>query len=238
MITTIKNMKLKIMKRIIHLSLIILLFIFSWNLLAKDEDKKMCPANFLDSYVNTHYLEVATKTSKMLEELRPFLCKNTEVFFTKAELIKLLDGGHYAITCAFPRSPGKVKMLSRQEVSKMEGIMQRYLNCRGLNFVRAHGYYDGVEIPNTYIIINADDEEMKALAGSFAQFSLILADKGKAKMLYFQGENKGKFYLGNSWLSTPKASDNYTAVNTKDNGLIKFTINFDFNQLHQDKDSF
>ena len=99
-----------------------------------------------------------------------------------------------------------------------------------LNFIRADGYYEGTHVPNSYIVLNIDEVEVLALAKSFAQYSLIIFNKNKAKLLYLRGKNKNHFYLAQSWSETPLSFSDYTAVKTKDK-LFKFTYNLDFNVL-------
>jgi hypothetical protein len=173
-------------------------------------------------------------TARLYQDLQQCTAHNTERFVSRQELITILNTASGAITCAMPRYMGDQPKLSDVDLATLEHTIEYYFNCRGLPFVRADGHYDGYHVPNSYIIIGITEAEMVALAQSFAQYSLLTFNQGTAKLLHLQGAYKDQFVVATSWQEVPLANDNYTIVQTTD-GWFKFTFNFDFDSLNQQR---
>jgi len=173
---------------------------------------------FIEDYANVGYENVLPSAMSMFDQLRDFPSQKLEYHLSSTQLYELLDKGDFAVLCAWPRG----QVLTKEEISFLEKVMERYFECRNLQFVRADGYYDGVYIPNSYIVLNPEPSEMISLAKSFAQVSMILARNGEAQMLNLLD---GTFYAATTWSETPLATQNYTEIKAKDR-IVKFTFNF------------
>lgn len=191
---------------------------------------QQCPSTFILEYTNTTYDTIMSSLATMLNQLQRFSAPQTELFPSYDELVTMLNTKSGAITCAWPRYPGTGHMINKEETAQLETIMEYYFRCRGLQFVGADGYYDGYTIPNSYIVFDITEEEMTALAKSFAQYSILVFNGQKAKLMFLWGENKNHFYAADNWVEMPDAQSNYTAVPIE-NTLFKFHYNFDFNKL-------
>lgn len=190
-----------------------------------------CPHNFIEPYTEVEYSNVVASTAKMLEAMNVYSRSNVERHITRAELEKILNRGHFSVLCAWPMYPGHGKRLTNEEVVQLQKTMESYFAYRGLSFIRADGYYNHVEIKNSYIVLDAN-EEAKALAKSFAQQSLLVAENGSAKILYLSGPDAGKYYLANSWSKIRSAEQDHSAVRVLDSrSPFKFTWNFDLNRF-------
>lgn len=192
------------------------------------QETQKCPSSFISDYTNTSYPNIMASTAIMLEALQKFSLQNTELFLSNKELKNILNTRFGAITCAWPHYFGEGPELTKSEIGVLEKIMEYYFGCRGLNFIRADGFYEGLLVPNSYIVLDITESEMIELAKSFVQYSLVLFDKGGAKLLYLRGEHKNHFYAAKSW--SEKTHENYTAVQTTD-GVFKFSYDFDFDLL-------
>jgi hypothetical protein len=172
-------------------------------------------------------------TAKMFDELQQYSAPQTEIILCSSnELIKMLNAKYGAITCAWPRYPGSGQIITPKETKTLETIMEYYFRCRGFYFIRADGYYDGYYIPNSYIVFDITEDEMAELAQSFAQYSMLVFNGNKAKLMLLWEENKNHFYEAHEWVEMPDAQSNYTAVQTSDT-LFKFHYNFDLANLRQ-----
>ena len=185
-----------------------------------------CPEAFIHAYKNASYSNVMDSTARMVSQLQDYAVHDTALHPNRSECIKILNTRSGAITCAWPRYPGKGTKLNKDDIQKLEQRMEHYFKCRGLPFIRADGHYDGYHIPNSYIVLDINESEAIALAYSFAQYSVVLFNKKGAKLLHLWGKHKNLFYNAVSWNETPFAQDNFTVI-TLSNGLFKFNYDFD-----------
>lgn len=191
-----------------------------------------CSSDFITDYTNTSYQDIMISMDTMFKELHKFSWRNTEFFPNRKELQGVFNNRFGAITCAWPHYFGEGPELTKLEINELEKIMEYYFGCRGLSFIRADGFYEGIHVPNSYIVLDITESEMIALAKCFVQYSVVIFNKNTAKLLYLRGKNKNSFYLAKSWSETPLSCSDYTLVQGTD-GLFKFTYKFDFDSLIQ-----
>lgn len=116
--------------------------------------------------------------------------------------------------------------------------LEKDLADSGLMYTNAVGKYGATE--NSFIVLahDASDKELLALGEKYNQQSVIVGDKGEAKMVYVTEtrdsdgtlHEKGSYVIANSYEDVGKASDYYTQVPIDGEGqLARFSLEFDFN---------
>lgn len=98
----------------------------------------------------------------------------------------------------------------------------------GFKVIEVNGQYDKPE--KSIMVYNFDDSETEfliSIAESLGQDSVILSDNGKHKLLFTNGENKGKYYQGQGTEFFESKPDNYYSQI----GDAYFSHNLDFSKL-------
>ena len=121
------------------------------------------------------------------------------------------------------------KFVKRHEELKSELVNSGYAHTE------ITGHYGGEEKSFLVMVHDQDESEMKELGKKYNQDSVIVANQGKQKMFFTTGENEGSYLSGSGWEQTQDAKTDYTLFKTSDGTLIKFSLNFDFDNMNTDE---
>lgn len=106
--------------------------------------------------------------------------------------------------------------------------LESHLKEGGYKYQKMKGKYGG-QTEKSYLVHNADPEHINHLGKLHGQESVIHSEGGKHKMVYTTGDNAGKHHKGEGHQVFDKEpKDNYSSLNGK-----HFTLNFDFDKLHE-----
>ena len=161
-----------------------------------------------------------------------------EVELSKDELSYVLSTGSYALVSGGRNSNIKEEAdLDEQDekfVQRHEELKSELVNS-GYAHTEITGHYGGEEKSFLVMVHDQDESEMKELGKKYNQDSVIVANQGKQKMFFTTGENEGSYFSGSGWEQTQDAETDYTLFKTSDGTLIKFSLNFDFDNMNTDE---
>jgi hypothetical protein len=146
-----------------------------------------------------------------------------------------LTQGKYALLSA-GRNPNNAEdmQLSDEQISVRSQSLQQDLVNSGYMFTPSIGRYGG-ETEDSYLVMahEAETQEVIALGQKYNQDSIIAADSGNQQMIFTTGPNEGQAHVGSGFEALPDEAPEYTRIETEDGRSVKFSLNFDWNQLHQ-----
>lgn len=121
----------------------------------------------------------------------------------------MLNKGNYALI-----SGGNNHETLRAELEKV-----------GYRVTPATGNYGG-KTENMFLIHDPDPRDMVALSSKYLQHSVILGGKGSQKMVFTNGPHKGRSKFGKGWKIVTSSEGQFTEVNTTDEGIVRFSLQF------------
>ncbi len=146
-----------------------------------------------------------------------------------------LTQGKYALLSA-GRNPNNAEdmQLSDEQISVRSQALQQDLVNSGYMFTPSIGRYGG-ETEDSYLVMahEAETQEVIALGQKYNQDSIIAADGGNQQMIFTTGPNAGQAHVGSGFEALPDEAPEYTRIETEDGRSVKFSLNFDWGQLHQ-----
>jgi hypothetical protein len=80
----------------------------------------------------------------------------------------------------------------------------------------------------------AETQEIIALGQKYHQDSVIVADGGNQQFIFTTGPNAGQAHVGSGFEALPEEATEYpTRIETEDGRSVKFSLNFDWENLRQ-----
>lgn len=161
--------------------------------------------------------------------------KGEHVKLTKAELAHTLKHGKFSLISAGKNEnhPEDSK-LDKAAIKKRNKELEQELKAAGYAYTRVKGHYGGKEDSFLVMVHQADKNHMVTLGKKLNQDSVIYAENGKQEMIYTTGDKAGQSHKGDGFAEKPDAEDYYSEMKTADGGTVKFSLNFDFKNLHGD----
>jgi ppGpp synthetase/RelA/SpoT-type nucleotidyltranferase len=158
------------------------------------------------------------------------------VELTKAELAHTLAHGRFSLISA-GKNPNHEEdsKLADEDVKKRNDELEKELKESGYAYTRVKGHYNGAEDSFLVMVHEADKNHMTQLGKKLNQDSIIYADGGKQEMIYTTGDKAGRHHKGEGFVEKPDAEDYYSEMKTADGGIVKFSLDFDFDNLHGDQ---
>jgi hypothetical protein len=157
------------------------------------------------------------------------------VALTSMDVQIALTQGKYALLSA-GRNPNNAEdmQLTDEQISVRSQALQQDLVNSGYMFTPSIGRYGG-ETEDSYLVMahEAETQEVIALGQKYNQDSIIAADGGNQQMIYTTGPNAGQAHVGSGFEALPDEAPEYTRIETEDGRSVKFSLNFDWDQLHQ-----
>lgn len=158
--------------------------------------------------------------------------KGEHVELTKAELAHTLRTGKFALVSAGKNfNHPEDSKLKDADIKKRGDRLEKELKESGYAYTRVKGHYGGEEDSFLVMIHQADRNHMVAIGKKLNQDSIIYADGGKQEMVYTTGDKAGQSHTGEGFQEKPDAEDFYSEMETADGGKVKFSLNFDFDNL-------
>ena len=157
-----------------------------------------------------------------------------EVKLSKAELGHLLKTGKYALISA-GKNPNhdEDKKLDDGAIKTRYGELEKDLKGEGYQYTKVAGHYGGEEDSFLVMVHEADKVHIQDLGRKFNQDSVIMSDGGKHEMVYTTGANAGMKHTGQGFQEKADAEDYYSEMPHEDGTKTKFSLNFDFDKMHQ-----
>jgi len=155
-----------------------------------------------------------------------------EIGVTTDEVGHTLTKGIVAFVSAGKNPNLEPDMKSEEEVVRAEKLYND-LKKSGYAFTPVAGKYGGgAEDTFMVLIHDANQDYARKLGKQYNQDSILYVDKGKSSLWFTTGENEGNRFKGDGHdLLKGGEPDNYTVVPTTDNGLVKFRMSLDFDNL-------
>lgn len=128
--------------------------------------------------------------------------------------------------------------LTDEDIAERQAKLAEDLTSAGFKFVRIKGRYGNDE--DSFIVRLPQDAKsaLVALGKKYGQDSVIYSEKGDNELIYTTGNNAGKANRGKGFEYLPDAEDYYSEYQPEGSDEpLKFSLNFDFNQLHDVRES-
>lgn len=156
--------------------------------------------------------------------------KGHQVRLSKAQLVKLLETGDYALLSAGRNLNHPAdRTLSNDDIDKRAKKLQIDLVRSKLLYQKVLGKYGVSE--ESYLVLSSikNESQLLGLGAKYNQESIILGSKGLQKMVYTTGNDLGFGYYGRSYSEIgPDQTDYYTEVITGEGLKFRFSLNFNF----------
>lgn len=157
------------------------------------------------------------------------------VELTAADVAIALKQGRYALLSAGrnPNNAGDMA-LSDEQINQRSAVLQQDLVSAGYMFTPSEGKYGG-EQEDSFLVMahETETEDVVALGRKYNQDSIIVADKGQQQMIFTSGENAGLAIRGQGFAPLPDDSPEYTKIQVEGGQSVKFSLNFDWDNMHK-----
>jgi len=121
---------------------------------------------------------------------------------------------------------------SDEQIAQRHSSLQSDLDTGGYHYTPVKGHYGGEE--SSFIVHTPNSTAMNELGKKYNQDSVIHSAQGANKLQFVTGPHAGKHHAGKGYQELPDASDYYSVVNTSDGEAKKFSLNLDFDNLHDE----
>ena len=157
------------------------------------------------------------------------------VELTLADVATALKQGRYALLSA-GRNPNNAQdmALTDEQIGQRSAALQQDLVGAGYMFTPSEGKYGG-EQEDSFLVMAHETEtkDVVALGAKYNQDSIIVADKGQQQMIFTSGENAGMALRGQGFAPLPDDSPEYTKIEVEGGQSVKFSLNFDWDNMHK-----
>lgn len=103
--------------------------------------------------------------------------------------------------------------------------LRAHLEGAGYRVTPAIGSYGGSE-EAMCMVHNPNEKDMLALAENYKQQSVVMAEKGRTRLIVTTGPHKGRSKAGRGWSIAAGQDGNYTQVDTTDGETVRFRLEF------------
>lgn len=103
--------------------------------------------------------------------------------------------------------------------------LRAQLDGAGYRITPAVGSYGGSE-EQMFMVHDANEKDMVALAERYKQQSVVMADKGRTKLIVTTGPHKGRTRAGRGWSIATGQDGNFTQIETSDGETVRFRLDF------------
>jgi hypothetical protein len=150
------------------------------------------------------------------------------------EVKALLKSGKFAlISAGINPANEEDKKLDKGAVSKRYESLRQDLKEGGYAYSKVTGHYGGKEDSYLVMVHDADKDHIKELGKKYNQDSVIYSEGGKHEMHFTTGDKDGQHHKGEGISPNAKEAEDYYSEIQLDNGKkFKFSLNFDFDNLH------
>jgi hypothetical protein len=126
-------------------------------------------------------------------------------------------------------------LLSDEQISARSQALHQDLVNSGYMFTPSAGRYKGADEDSFLVMAHeAETQEIIALGQKYHQDSVIVADGGNQQFIFTTGPNAGQAHVGSGFEALPEEATEYpTRIETEDGRSVKFSLNFDWENLRQ-----
>jgi hypothetical protein len=103
--------------------------------------------------------------------------------------------------------------------------LRALLDGAGYRITPALSSYAGSE-ELMFMVHNPNEKDMLALAEKYKQQSVVMADKGRTKLIVTNGPHKGRTRAGRGWSIVTGQDGNFTQIETSDGETVRFRLDF------------
>lgn len=162
-----------------------------------------------------------------------------EVDLSSDEVNALLKSGKFAlISAGINPNHEEDKKLDKRAIEKRYDSLRNDLREGGYAFSKVVGHYGGKEDSYLVMVHDADKDHIKDLGKKYNQDSIVYSDAGKHEMHFTTGDKEGQHHKGEGLMeNAAEATDYYSEIKTDIGKKIKFSLNFNFDDLHKEDNS-
>lgn len=166
----------------------------------------------VDSWVNKLFIDASPALIKLIQ------APSHDAFFQKSKIKDIIERGTYAFVETFCDSKS---YLSQEEQLQKFHELGDLLRSKKLPYQQIIGSYEGTVTQYSYLVLKSKAMDLREfrrtifmLGQKFEQESVIISSNGKVQLIFTQGPNSGRAYLGEGFKET--ANRNFSLIKCHD----------------------